>query len=331
MPNLTEESLPEGVDAIERIARLSREDVDALPYGLMIFDHDGVVHLYNRYESELSRRRAEQVVGRNWFRDVAPCTRVSSFEGRFRGFVDRLDRSEILRFEFRFHFLHGAQDVLVTFAHAPEPGRVFVVVARRALHPTGRPVDVTERLSLADDGRVSSGLGSIVPVPRVFWAASFPDVDRDAAAREALDRGASAIGRALLEATEAWAERVHLRALSQLPALLATAVIDEAFTAQGLGRIELDFGGAKQGVLGIAVRVAELPTDVASVFYGAIVREVVRGLTGRRLEVAPFAWHGDILRFAATTPDKTAVLRRWCTEGVPTREIARRAGLEVWS
>lgn len=327
--------LEPGSGEIERIARMSREQVDALPYGLMLFDADGKVLLYNRYESELSRRRVEDVVGKSWFRDVAPCTRVAAFEGRFRAFVERATPGEVARFAFRFHFLHGAQDVEVTLAHAPPSsgdGRVFVIVNRRTLGDGGHRLDVTQPTAARmEDGRVRGGLGAALASPRLFWATLFDAADGDRSVLDAaFDRAARAWGRALLEGIEAYAERVHGRTLSALPTELAVALVDEAFAAQGLGRVELDFGGAESGVLGFAVRSVDLPVSVDEQLYAALLSEIAHGLTARRLTVVPFARHGEILRFAATTEGKARVLGALRSHGVEGREIARKAGLEVW-
>lgn len=328
---MIEERMETEAVVVEKIARLSREEVDALPYGLMIFDSVGDVHLYNRYEAELARRTPEEVVGRNWFRDVAPCTRVAAFEGRFRAFVERADPTEMLRFEFRFHFLHGAQDVFVSFAHAPEPDRVFVIVTRRALDERGRRLDVIEPVvTHVDKGRARGGLGSALPAPRVFWATAF-DALEDEGCRSALERGGRAWGRALLEGIEASAEAVHGAPLTALPTLLAVSLIDESFAAQGLGRLEVDFGGHAHGVLGFAVRPADLPGALADVLYPALLAELACGLVGRPLSVVRLGAHGEIVRFAVTTREKAETIRRLRTDGVPLRELLSRTGLETWS
>jgi photoactive yellow protein len=328
MSGLEIDEMTIGPEALERIAHLTREEVDALPYGLMLFDAAGTVHLYNRYESRLSRRSPAQVLGRNWFSEVAPCTRVAAFEGRFREFVARAERSEVLRFEFRFHFLHGAQDVEVTFAHAPEPGRIFVIVTRRALDESGRPLDVTADLRIDGDGRARGGLGAALPIPRIFLAAAFDD-DRPAAV-EILETGAAAWGKALVEGIESYCERVHQRPFVQLPALLAVSILDDVFRGQGLGRIEVDFGGAARGILGFALRTADLPVAVAEILYAGVLGEIARAISGRPLIVVPFARHGEIVRFAAATVEKAQVIRRWRDEGIPAQPLARRLGLEVW-
>jgi len=321
---------PRAGPPVERIEALTREEVDDLPYGLMIFDHRGTVLLYNRYEARMSRRAPEEVVGQSWFDEVAPCTRVQAFRGRFEAFVARGALDEVLRFDFRFYFLHGAQDVAVQLTHAPGGAHVFVSVVRRALQDTGERLDVALPSTTSSDGRARGGLGSVLPAPRLFFAAAFDDVHDDAS-RARLARGGAAWGRALVEAVEASAEAAHGAPLTGLPPQLAVALLDTAFAAQGLGRLDVDFGGKELGVLGVVVRSADLPRDVAGALYQAILEEVCRALTGRDLAAVQFACLGDVLRFAVAPPEKTSTIARWRDDGMAHNAIAQRLGLEVWT
>ena len=62
-------------------------ELDALPFGVIALDRDGFVLRYNLYESRLARLDRNQVVGRNFFDEIAPCTRNEAFQGRFRALV----------------------------------------------------------------------------------------------------------------------------------------------------------------------------------------------------------------------------------------------------
>ena len=64
----------------EKLFDLSEDEVDALPFGLISVDHAGNIEQYNSYESRLARLPKDRVLGRNFFRDVAPCTAVQEFE-----------------------------------------------------------------------------------------------------------------------------------------------------------------------------------------------------------------------------------------------------------
>jgi photoactive yellow protein len=76
----------------------------------------------------LSRAR---VVGRNFFHDVAPCTAIRDFEGRFETFLASDDVS-IEPFQFVFPFASGAQRVVVMFVRLnTESERASICVVRR--------------------------------------------------------------------------------------------------------------------------------------------------------------------------------------------------------
>lgn len=70
-------------DLQNAMANISDEDVNKLMYGAVELDSEGTILRYNEAESELTGRRPEDVIGRNFFNDVAPCTRTDEFSGRF--------------------------------------------------------------------------------------------------------------------------------------------------------------------------------------------------------------------------------------------------------
>ncbi|MFT6429862.1 MAG: photoactive yellow protein [Halopseudomonas sp.] len=70
-------------DLRNTMANISDEEVNELVYGAVELDSQGTILRYNQAESELTGRKAEEVVGRNFFDDVAPCTRSEEFSGRF--------------------------------------------------------------------------------------------------------------------------------------------------------------------------------------------------------------------------------------------------------
>ncbi len=321
----------EAILDVERIAQLTREEVDALPYGLMIFDHEGYVHLYNDYESRLSRRAPHEVLGRNWFHEVAPCTRVAAFEGRFRAFVAEARADEVARFGFRFHFHHGAQDVVVSFAHLPGQSRVLVIVTRRELKDDGRPFDPVDPIVVdLDDGQARGGLGSALAPPRVFWATTFDLVGKDPSLTDAVDRGAEAWGRLLADALERFAGRHHSQPLSRLPRLLGAALVDDTLAAQGLGRLELEFVEEADDVVGMTLRGVDLPIDLAERLYERVLQPAMTALTGRAVEVVVFGRAGAMLRLVASSSPRAADAREWRRLGVEPRAIAERLGLEAW-
>lgn len=82
--------------------------LDLLPYGVIVVDDQGVVRFYNRREEQIAGRKRENVIGRNFFTEVAPCTAVADFEGRWRASMADAVPAE---FAFRFPFPQRAREV----------------------------------------------------------------------------------------------------------------------------------------------------------------------------------------------------------------------------
>ena len=112
---------------IESLETFDRARFDDLPFGVIEVDGEGRVLAYNRWEEELAGRDRSQVLGLNFFTQVAPCTGVAEFEGRYREMVgagvparDQLD--------FVFRFTGGNVVVSVALAWSPDWDRGFILV-----------------------------------------------------------------------------------------------------------------------------------------------------------------------------------------------------------
>jgi len=111
---------PAFIRRLETVRHLSPEELDELPFGVVKVDREGVVVAYNRSEARLARRRPEEVIGRNFFLEVAPCTNVKEFAERFRKGTVRGSFHET--FPFVFTFPNRPVNVMVTIAYdAPAP------------------------------------------------------------------------------------------------------------------------------------------------------------------------------------------------------------------
>jgi photoactive yellow protein len=56
-----------------RIAALSKAELDTLDFGVIGFDQDGIVRVYNELESRMAGLSLERVLGHSLFTVVAPC------------------------------------------------------------------------------------------------------------------------------------------------------------------------------------------------------------------------------------------------------------------
>jgi photoactive yellow protein len=111
---------------LEEIDRMSEQELDTLPFGAIRLDKDGRILSYNMTESKLTGRDPKRVIGRNFFTDVAPCTNVQSFAGKFREGVERGDLHTI--FPYRFDFEMAPRDVTVTLFYSTQTSTAWVFV-----------------------------------------------------------------------------------------------------------------------------------------------------------------------------------------------------------
>ena len=64
-----------GKDDIDNVlAKLTAREVDQLAFGAVQLDGKGTILQYNAAEASITGRDPKAVIGKNFFRDVAPCT-----------------------------------------------------------------------------------------------------------------------------------------------------------------------------------------------------------------------------------------------------------------
>jgi photoactive yellow protein len=123
------------VDMLEQIPTMSEAELAALPLGVIRLDRAGTILSYNDAEAKPARRSA-RAVGLNFFRDVAPCTAVKEFQGRFNNFITQsANRSEPFSFLFRFGW-GGEREVTITMVKRNSPEeRIYIVVSATDMGP----------------------------------------------------------------------------------------------------------------------------------------------------------------------------------------------------
>ena len=111
---------------LETVRHLSPEELDDLPIGVIKVNREGIVVTYNASEARLARRNPADVIGKNFFTEVAPCTNVQEFAGKFWRGVERGCTHEI--FPFIFPFPHGAVQVSITIEYEAQDDHAWIFV-----------------------------------------------------------------------------------------------------------------------------------------------------------------------------------------------------------
>lgn len=118
--NVSEEQL------LRRVDSMSETQLDQLPLGTIQLDANGNILKYNNYEERLARTRKINVVGKNFFTEVAPCTNVQEFFGRFKKGVQARNMHE--KFRYHFSFKHNPLDVTITLFYSDITETIWVFV-----------------------------------------------------------------------------------------------------------------------------------------------------------------------------------------------------------
>ena len=231
------------------LTRWSPEDIDSLPFGYIGLSPDGTVRKYNRYEADLSQRDPKDVLGRNFFTEVAPCTQVQEFEGRFREFARGGVTEPTLTFDFTFKFRHGHQRVRIGMVRSQLDQEIILTVTR------ARDVTLSTSAELSVDpvrGRLADDSGRPVVVTNGdFWSAlavtlSAASVD-EAATR--LHEIGFAWGGAQVRRVEAMVQRDHAISLRESELHVALEYLSSALGVLGLGRFDVELGYRSRGLL----------------------------------------------------------------------------------
>jgi photoactive yellow protein len=129
---------PSAID-FDKALHLTGEELDQLPFGVIVVDRAGVILEYNQYERDIAHMGTRKVIGRNFFSDIAPCTAIQDFQGRFGDFL-KSPNTSIEPFEFVFAFPHGAQRVTVIFARlSAEADQATICVLRSEVPESSEP------------------------------------------------------------------------------------------------------------------------------------------------------------------------------------------------
>lgn len=114
------------LNQLQSIDAMDVQELDELPFGAIRLDRTGKILSYNATEAKLTGRDPKRVIGRNFFNEVAPCTNVQAFAGRFREGVAKGDMHVI--FPYRFDFEMAPRDVTVTLFYSKQTDSAWVFV-----------------------------------------------------------------------------------------------------------------------------------------------------------------------------------------------------------
>lgn len=123
------EVLAFGQDNIENaMAKLGAGEVDALAFGAIQLDDDGKILQYNAAEGAITGRDPKAVIGKNFFTEVAPCTKTAEFYGKFQDGVRNSNLN--VMFEYKFDYEMSPTKVKVHMKKSLDGNSNWIFVKR---------------------------------------------------------------------------------------------------------------------------------------------------------------------------------------------------------
>ena len=118
-----------GKDDIDNVlSKLTAKEVDQLAFGAVQLDGKGTVLQYNAAEASITGRDQKDVIGKNFFRDVAPCTSTPAFKGVFDKGVRANDLNTM--FEYTFDYKMSPTKVKIHMKKAIADDSYWIFVKR---------------------------------------------------------------------------------------------------------------------------------------------------------------------------------------------------------
>ena len=118
-----------GKDDIDNVlGKMSEIEINQLAFGAVQLDAAGKILTYNAAEAGITGRNAANVIGKNFFRDVAPCTDSPAFKGVFDQGVKSGELNTM--FEYVFDYNMAATKVKIHMKRAISGDTYWILVKR---------------------------------------------------------------------------------------------------------------------------------------------------------------------------------------------------------
>jgi photoactive yellow protein len=111
-----------------QLPNMSQENLDNLSFGAVELDRNGKILRYNKAEGNITGRDPKATLGKNFFREVAPCTNSPEFYGKFEDGVKRGSLNTL--FEYTFDHEMRPTKVKVQMKKDPQKETYWIFVKR---------------------------------------------------------------------------------------------------------------------------------------------------------------------------------------------------------
>jgi photoactive yellow protein len=117
-----------GADDLENRLAADPSRAELLPFGAIMIDQQGDVLRYNHVESGITGRSVSEVVGKNFFNDIAPCAKGQIFYNHF--FRAVADGQVNTMFDYQFAYKMTATNVRIHMKSADTSRGIWIFIKR---------------------------------------------------------------------------------------------------------------------------------------------------------------------------------------------------------
>ena len=122
------EIIPFGSQDLDNILAREPQRAEYLPFGAVMLDRNGKIAKYNRAEGMIANRTPEDMIGKDFFNEVAPCAKGKRFHGEFLTF-HRTGQINVM-FDYKFAYKGANVGVKIHLKAQPDGQNCWMFVKR---------------------------------------------------------------------------------------------------------------------------------------------------------------------------------------------------------
>ncbi len=122
------EIIPFGSQDVDNILQREPNRAETLPFGAILLDRQGNIQKYNQAEGIIAGRDPSEVIGKNFFNDIAPCAKGKRFHGEFLKFYKSGQINTL--FDYEFEYKMKPVQVRIHLKSAPDGQTCWLFVKR---------------------------------------------------------------------------------------------------------------------------------------------------------------------------------------------------------
>ena len=120
------EIIPFGSQDIDNILSREPQRAEFLPFGAVLLNRQGKIVKYNKSQGLIASRNPEEMIGKDFFNEVAPCAKGKRFHGEFLNF-HKTGQINVM-FDYKFNYKGAEVGVKIHLKAQPDGQNCWMFV-----------------------------------------------------------------------------------------------------------------------------------------------------------------------------------------------------------